>query len=71
MEVEILQLDVAQYAFVQELYHGEPLTRALDHAMSIDASFDLTACLALLITHRALTHCTAAEITPDSNGEMS
>ncbi len=71
MQVEILQLEVAQYAFVQELYHGEPLARALDHAMSIDAGFDLTACLALLITQGAITHCTATQFPLDTDGEPS
>jgi hypothetical protein len=71
MQVEILRLDVAQYAFVQELYQGEPLAHALDHAMSIDAGFDLTACLVLLITRGALTHCTATEFPLDTDGEPS
>lgn len=71
LQVEILQLDVAQYAFVQELYHGEPLARALDHALSIDASFDLTACLTLLITRGALTDCAAAQIPLDPDGDHS
>jgi hypothetical protein len=58
LDVEVLSLDVAQYAFVQELYHRQPLAHALDHALSLDTNFDLTAALALLITHRVLTDCT-------------
>ena len=67
-EVEFLALDPAQYAFVEELYHGQALARALDHAMSIDSNFDLAACLALLITHRVLADCKTIE-PPDSEGD--
>jgi len=71
MDVEVVCLDVAQYEFVQELYQGEPLARVLDHAMSIDANFDLTASLVLLIANRLLTDCTSTEIRPDTDGEPS
>jgi hypothetical protein len=57
LDVQVLALDVAQYAFIEELYHRQPLAHALDHALSLDTNFDLTAALALLITHRVLTDC--------------
>jgi hypothetical protein len=69
LDVEVLSLDVAQYAFVEELYHRQPLAHALDHALSLDANFDLTAALALLVTHRVLTDCTTGAADPEHTCE--
>jgi hypothetical protein len=72
-DVEIVPLDVAQYGFVQELYHGQPLAHALDSALSHDPDFDLAACLTLLLERRVLTDCALAARfeTSDSSGDLS
>jgi hypothetical protein len=57
LDVEVLSLDVAQYEFLQALDLRQPLTAALDHALSVERNFDLTATLALLITHGVLNAC--------------
>ena len=41
---------------VQLLGHGSALETAVQHALEASAQFDLNQCLALLISHDAITH---------------
>jgi hypothetical protein len=56
LEVEVFAIDSGSVAFINSLDNGCPLEIAVACALDVAAEFDLHQCLALLISHGAITH---------------
>jgi len=56
LAVKVFAIDSGSVAFIDSLNHGTALETAVQHALEASAQFDLNQCLALLISHDAITH---------------
>ncbi|SFA84925.1 MULTISPECIES: DUF2063 domain-containing protein [unclassified Pseudomonas] len=56
LEVKVFAVSPAAVAFINSLARGATLENAVERALEADAQFDLHQCLALLISHNAITH---------------
>jgi len=56
LEVEVFSIDNGSAVFINSLNNGWPLEMAMAYALDAASEFDLHQCLALLISHGAITH---------------
>ncbi|MDR9873771.1 DNA-binding domain-containing protein [Pseudomonas allii] len=56
LEVKVFAVNPDAVAFINSLAQGATLENAVEHALEAGAEFDLHQCLALLISHNAITH---------------
>ena len=56
LEVEVFAVDAGSTMFIRSLQNGWPLEQAVAYALDATPEFDLSQCLALLISHNAITH---------------
>ena len=56
LEVEVFAVDIGSTMFIRSLQNDWPLEQAVAYALDAAPEFDLSQCLALLISHNAITH---------------
>jgi len=56
LEVQVFAVDAGSATFIESLKNHWPLEIAAAYALDAQADFDLSQCLALLISHGAITH---------------
>lgn len=56
LEVEVFAVDAGSTMFIRSLQNGWPLEQAVAYGLDATPEFDLSQCLALLISHNAITH---------------
>ncbi len=56
LEVEVFAVDSGSTMFIRSLQSDWPLEQAVAYALDATPEFDLSQCLALLISHNAITH---------------
>ncbi|KAF1029179.1 MAG: hypothetical protein GAK37_01871 [Pseudomonas sp.] len=65
LDVKVFNIDSGSVAFINSLNNGWPLEMAVAYALDAAAEFDLHLCLALLISHGAITHLhTEQKVSP-------
>ncbi|MDQ0739017.1 hypothetical protein QF045_001877 [Pseudomonas sp. W4I3] len=56
LAVKVFAIDSGSVAFIECLSQGMKLETAVEHALRVSSEFELHRCLALLISHDAITH---------------
>jgi hypothetical protein len=65
LQVKVFAIDSGSVAFINSLDNGWPLEMAVAYALDAATEFDLHQCLALLISHGAITHLhTKQKVSP-------